>query len=205
MTPKWLTWAKELQALAQQGIEYSHDKYDVERFERIRSLSVEIMASYTDMDEMTIRDLFCSEKGYQTPKIDVRGIIIENDQILLVKETIDGKWALPGGWAEYSLSVKENVTKEVKEEAGLNVVAKHLIAVQDRRFHNTDHCPYGIYKMFVHCELIDGSFVPNIETEDSGYFSLDQLPPLSTNRNTFEQIAMCMNAVANKDLVTQFD
>lgn len=205
MEPKWLMWAKELQALAQQGIEYSRDKYDIERFERIRSLSVEIMSSYTDMDTMSIRDLFCNETGYQTPKIDIRGVIIENKQILLVKETIDGKWALPGGWAEYNLSVKENVIKEIKEEAGLNVIAKHLIAVQDRRFHNKDHCPYGIYKMFVHCELIDGVFVPNIETEDSGYFSLDQLPILSTARNTVEQITMCMKAVANKELVTQFD
>ena len=205
MAPKWLEWAKELQALAQQGIEYSHDPYDVERFERIRSISVEVMSSYTDLDEMMIRDLFCNEKGYQTPKVDVRGVIVKDNQILLVKETIDGRWALPGGWAEYNLSVKENVVKEVKEEAGLKVIAKHLIAVQDRRLHNTDHCPYGIYKMFVHCELIDGSFIANIETEDSGYFSIDQLPPLSTTRNTEEQITMCMNAVVNKDLVTQFD
>ncbi len=205
MTPKWLTWAKQLQAIAQQGLEYSKDPYDIERFKMIRELSVEIMSDYTDIKEEKIRDLFCNEEGYQTPKVDVRGVIIKDDHILLVKETIDGKWSLPGGWAEFDLSVKENVIKEVKEEAGLEVKPERIIAVQDRKYHNKSVSAYGIYKIFVLCSEIGGVFEPNSETEASGYFELDALPPLSEGRNTKEQIKMCMDAAKDDGFMTVFD
>lgn len=205
MEPKWLTWAKQLQAIAQQGLEYSTDKYDLERFSMIRELSVDIMKTYTGMEECKLTDLFCNERGYQTPKVDIRGVVIEDGQILLVKEYIDGKWALPGGWAEFDHSVKENVIKEMKEEAGLNVLPQRIIAVQDRRYNNLGYCPYGIYKIFVLCKKIDGQFVANIETEESGYFSLDHLPTLSEGRNTYEQIKMCFEAKANPAWQVMFD
>ena len=205
MTPKWLTWAKQLQAIAQQGLAYSKDPYDIERFQTIRELSVEIMMDYTDLKEEKIRDLFCNEEGYQTPKVDVRGVIIKDNHILLVKETIDGKWSLPGGWAEFDLSVKENVIKEVKEEAGLEVIPDRIIAVQDRKYHNKSASAYGIYKIFVLCSEISGSFEPNNETEDSDYFGLEELPPLSVGRNTKEQIKMCMDAAKDDGFMTVFD
>lgn len=205
MTPKWLKWAKELQAIGQQGLAYSNDKYDIERFQMIRDISVEIMAEYTDLEEETIKDLFCNEVGYQTPKVDVRGVIIRNNEILLVKETIDGKWSLPGGWAEFDLSVKENVIKEVKEEAGIDVIPQRIIAVQDRKFHNKPFSAYGIYKIFVLCEEVGGNFKPNIETEASGYFPLEALPTLSETRNSKEQIQLCLEAAKDKDFMTVFD
>ena len=205
MTPKWLTWAKQLQAIAQQGLAYSKDPYDVERFEMVRDLSVEIMANFTDLEEEKIRDLFCNEEGYQTPKVDVRGVIIKDHKILLVKETIDGKWSLPGGWAEFNLSVKENVVKEVKEEAGLEVIPDRIIAVQDRKFHNKPVSAYGIYKIFVLCQEVGGDFESNIETEASGYFGLEALPPLSEGRNTKEQIKLCLEAAKDDGFMTVFD
>jgi ADP-ribose pyrophosphatase YjhB (NUDIX family) len=205
MEPKWLSWAKQLQSIAQAGLTYSRDKYDMERFQQIRDLSAEILSENTEMDIEKVRDLFCNETGYQTPKVDIRGAVFQGDKILLVKESIDGCWTIPGGWAEVNLSVKENVVKEVMEEAGLNVKPKRLIAVLDAGRHNQPVKVYGIYKIFVLCELIDGAFKKNIETEDSGFFALTDLPPLSFGRTTEEQIAMCFEAKSNENFAAVFD
>lgn len=205
MEQKWLTWAKQLQSIAQAGLTYSKDKYDIERFQQIRELSVEILNEYTGISNEKIRDLFCNEVGYQTPKVDIRAAIFKEDRILLVKESTDGCWSLPGGWAEVNLSVKENVVKEVKEEAGLNVMPKRIIAVLDRNRHNKPVLPYEIYKIFVLCELIDGTFEENIETEDSGFFALRALPPLSLGRTTEKQIEMCFEAKSKEDFIPVFD
>jgi ADP-ribose pyrophosphatase YjhB (NUDIX family) len=205
MEPKWLSWAKQLQAIAQSGLTYSKDKYDIERFQQIRNLSVEILNEYTEISTEKIKDLFCNETGYQTPKVDIRGAVFKEDKILLVKESIDGCWSMPGGWAEFNLSIKENIIKEIREESGLNVVPKRLIAVLDRNKHNEPVTPYGIYKIFVLCDFVDGEFKSNIETEESGFFSLGDLPPLSLGRNTKKQIEMCFEANTQDNFLTIFD
>jgi ADP-ribose pyrophosphatase YjhB (NUDIX family) len=205
MEPKWLSWAKQLQSIAQAGLTYSKDKYDIERFQQIRDLSVEILNEYTEIGSEKIRDLFCNETGYQTPKVDVRAAVFKEDKILLVKESIDGCWSMPGGWAEVNLSIRENIVKEAKEEAGLNVVPKRLIAVLDRNKHNEPVIAYGIYKIFILCELIDGVFENNIETEESGFFPLTDLPPLSLDRITGKQIEMCFEAKSNVNFAPVFD
>lgn len=205
MEPKWLSWAKQLQAIAQAGLTYSKDKYDIERFHQIRDLSVEILSEYTEISNEKIKNLFCNETGYQTPKVDIRGAIFKDDRILLVKESIDGCWSMPGGWAEFNLSIKENIIKEAKEEAGLNIIPKRLIAVLDRNKHNEPVTPYGIYKIFVLCELIDGEFEKNIETEESDFFLLTDLPPLSLERITKKQIEMCFEAKNNDNFFVVFD
>jgi ADP-ribose pyrophosphatase YjhB (NUDIX family) len=205
METKWLSWAKRLQSIAQAGLTYSKDKYDIERFQQIRDISIEILNEYTEISNEKIKDLFCNETGYQTPKVDIRGAVFKDGKILLVKESIDGRWSLPGGWAEVNLSVKENVIKELREETGLNVVPKRLIAVLDRNKHNHPITPYGIYKIFVLCELIGGVFEKNIETVESGFFSLEDLPPLSLGRVTKEQIAMCFEAKYNDNFTAIFD
>lgn len=205
MEQKWLTWAKQLQSIAQAGLEYSKDKYDLERFQQIRNLSVEILNEYTGVSNDKIRDLFCNEVGYQTPKVDVRGAVFKDNKILLVKESIDGCWSLPGGWAEVNLSLKENVIKEAKEEAGVTVIPEKLIAVLDRNKNNKPISAYGIYKIFVLCQLVDGAFEKNIETEESGFFSLENLPPLSLGRNNKKQIDMCFKAYTDKNFIPIFD
>lgn len=205
MEPKWLIWAKELQALSQSGLAYSKDKFDIERFQRIRHISAEIMSEYTEIDSTKIKELFCNESGYQTPKVDVRGAVFKNDKILLVKEKIDGCWALPGGWADYNLSAKENIVKEMKEEAGLVVEPVKLIAVLDRNKHNTPVNPYGIYKIFILCKEISGSFEENIEIDESGYFDLTSLPELSETRNTIKQIHMCRDAYVSNQWQVLYD
>ena len=195
---KWLDWAIELQSLAQAGLAYGKDKFDIERFERIREISAEMVAHKTEISVKKVKDLFCNEVGYQTPKIDVRGVIFEDDKILLIQES-NGKWALPGGWADVYLSVKENVLKEVKEEAGIEASAEMIIALLDVTKNQGKKIPYGITKVFVLCKYLSGKFEKNIETIDSRYFEINELPELETKKITVEQIKMCFEANRNRD------
>lgn len=116
---KWLQWAVELQSIAQAGLFYGKDKFDRERYEQIRTIAAEMISYKTEITVEKVKDLFCNEEGYQTPKLDTRAAIFEGEKILLVKEN-NGTWSLPGGWVDVDISVKENVIKEVKEEAGLD-------------------------------------------------------------------------------------
>lgn len=191
---KWLQWAVELQSIAQAGLFYTKDKFDKERFERIREISADMISYKTEIPKEKVKDLFCCENGYQTPKLDSRAAIFKDNKILLVQEN-DGKWSLPGGWVDVDVSVKENVIKEVKEEAGLDVTADFIIAVQDRDKHNLPIYAYKICKIFILCTVIGGEFQKNIETIDSNYFALDELPNLAEEKNTKEQISMCFDAL----------
>jgi len=201
---QWLQWAIELQSLAQAGLTYGKDVYDKERYERIRELSAEIVSHMSDIPLRTVKDIFCNESGYQTPKLDTRASIFENGKILLVREN-NGKWSLPGGWCDVNVSVGENTVKEVKEESGLDVVADRIIAVQDRAKHNLPVYAYGICKVFVQCSVIGGQFEQNIETTEYGYFEEDNLPELATEKNNEEQIKMCFDAYHTDEWKTLFD
>lgn len=201
---QWMEWAVELQALAQAGLFYGHDKYDRERYERIREIAAQMAAQQTDLPLERVKDLFCNETGYQTPKLDTRAAVFQGEKILLVQEE-DLRWALPGGWVDVNRTVKENVVKEVWEEAGLEVTADLVIALQDRNKRNEPPSIFGICKVFVLCTLCGGSFRPNLETIDSGYFALNELPPLSTEKVTQEQIALCFDAYHADHWITQMD
>ncbi len=200
----WFRWAQELQSLAQAGLYYSKDPFDLERFERIREIAAEILSHKTELSTEKIKDLFCNETGYQTPKLETRAAVIQDNQILLVQEQ-NQKWALPGGWVDVDRSIQENTMKEVKEEAGADVQAVRLIAVLDRNRHHTPPIPYGVCKIFVLCNYCGGNFQPNIETLDSGFFSMENLPPLCESKNTKEQIAMCFEAAKNPQWNVIFD
>ncbi len=156
--------AIELQSIAQAGIEYSKDKFDIERFQRIREISAEIMSRKSELSLDKVKDLFCNETGYQTSKVDTRAAIFKNNKILLVKEISDEKWTLPGGWLDVNKSIKENIIKEVFEEAGLNIKAEKLIGIHDRNKHNLPPFAYGVCKIFILCSIINGEFSPNIES-----------------------------------------
>ncbi len=190
---KWLQWAIEIQAIAQAGLWYTEGVFDKERYERLREIAVEMMEYKTEISDEKIKDLFCNETGYQTPKIDTRTAIFKDDKILLVQE-MDGRWSLPGGWCDVELSVKEGAIKEVKEEAGLDVEIPLVVAVQYREKHNLPILPHKICKIFLIGEVIGGEFIPNDETKASGYFALDDLPPLTLDKNNEEQLAMCLEA-----------
>lgn len=201
---KWLTTAMEMQFIAQAGLAYTKDDFDHERFARLSEMAAEIMSEYVDLPIEKVKTLFCNETGYQTPKLDTRSVIFKNDKILLVKER-DGRWSLPGGWVDVNQSISDNLIKEAKEEAGLDVIPTRLIAIHDRNRHNVPLYAYGITKIFMLCEVISGKFNQNIETSDSAYFSLNNLPPLSLGKNTAEQIELCFAAYKNEDWIPIID
>lgn len=200
----WLEWVIELQSIAQAGLFYGKDPFDLERYERIREITAEMLGCRTGLPARQVKDLFCNETGYQTPKLDTRAAIFREDKILLVREKND-TWSLPGGWVDVNVSVKENTIKEVKEEAGLDVTADLVIAVQDREKHNLPRYAYKICKIFIMCTVIGGSFQENSETTESRYFGLDELPELAAEKNNEEQVRMCFEAYRSKDWKTLFD
>ena len=192
-TSPWLDWAVELQAMGQAGLTYSEDPFDRERFQRLRDIAAEMLSYKTELPLETVKDLFCCETGYQTPKLDTRAAIIQDGKILLVRENT-GKWSLPGGWVDVNVSVMENVVKEAREEAGLEVAPWRVVAVQDREKHNRPVYAWKVCKIFVLCTVVGGEFQSNIETTASEYVSLDELPPLAEEKTTEEQIRMCFDA-----------
>ena len=188
----WLSWASELQSLAQAGLYYGKDKFDLERYARIREISAEMMAEGTGLPLEQVKDIFCCETGYPTPKLATRAAVIQGDKVLLVKEPRG--WALPGGWVDYNVSVKENAVKEVREEAGLEVRPERVIAVQDGENHHRTAYPWKVCIVFVLCTLLGGKFRENLETSGSGWFALDELPELDLEKTTPEQLEMCFQA-----------
>ncbi|GIN74688.1 putative ADP-ribose pyrophosphatase YjhB [Bacillus sp. J14TS2] len=205
MEYKWLEWAKKIQAISQAGLTFSKDVYDLERFEELRKISVEIMADYSGTEMEKVYELFANETGYQTPKLDVRGAVFQNNQILLVQENYDGAWSLPGGFCDIGLSPSENIIKEITEEAGYDVNVKKLLAVCDTHKHAHPPQPYHYYKLFFQCEIVGGSATSGVETDDVQFFSKNHLPALSQNRNTEAQIHMLFDYLENPNKETYFD
>ena len=202
---KWLKWAIEIQSLAQAGLTYTDNVYDIERYERLREIAAEIIEEKSNISLEKVKDLFCNENGYQTPKIDTRAAIFKDDKILLTHEN-NGTWSLPGGWCDVLESVASNTIKEVKEETGLDVETIKIIAVQDRNKHNKPIYAYGVCKIFVLCNVIGGEFIENIETTEIKYFSLDEIPNnLAEEKTNNEQIEMCFKAYKDEKWQTQFD
>lgn len=193
ITDKLVDWAMRLQSLAQAGLTYAKDSFDLERYQEIRDISAEMMAEKSGLPIEKVKNLFCNEVGYQTPKIGTRAAIFQDDKMLLVQES-DGLWSIPGGWCEVNLSVKENVIKEIKEEAGVDITVEKLIAIHDSNKHYQGMYPYGISTVFFLCKPVGGSFKENDETIASDYFALDDLPDLSEDKGSREQVEMCFKA-----------
>ncbi len=201
----WLNIAKRLEAIAQTGLTYSNDDYDKERYQEIRNISHTIFNHYSDTPTEKIKELFAKETGYPTPKVDIRGVIFKNNKILMVQEKIDGLWALPGGWADIGFTPSEVVVKEVEEEAGLKVEPVKLIAVFDKNRHPHPPSPIHVYKLFILCRITGGELEPGMETSGATFFVRDEIPDLSLERNTLEQIYMLFDQLKKPDTPTLFD
>lgn len=202
---KLVQYIIELQNIAQAGLYYSKDKFDSERYQRVREIAAEMMAAKTELPLETVTNLFCSDVGYQTPKIDTRAAVFKDNKILLVQES-NGYWSLPGGWCEFNLSPVDNIIKEVKEEAGIDISVDSLIAVQDRAKHgNLPLYIYGVVKIFYLCRPIGGEFRKNLETMASSYFDQDDLPLLDLARSNQKQVSMCFDAYHSENWIVQFD
>ena len=191
---KWTEFAIRIQSLAQAGLAYCKNEYDIERYEELRKIAAEMIACENDLPIEKVQAFFCNETGYQIPKIDTRAAIFKDGKILLVHEN-NGTWSLPGGWCDVDQSVASNTIKEIKEETGLEAAAEKLIAVQDWRKHNRCNLPYGVIKIFVLCNVLGGSFEDNIETTEIRYFGKKELPEnLAVEKTTEEQIRLCFEA-----------
>ena len=202
----WKKWAQELQFLAQCSLAYSKDKFDRERSEGIRDIACEMLSYKYDLPIEKIKMDFASEIGYQTPKVETRAAIIKDNKVLLVKEQLDGKWALPGGYQDVNVSIRENVIKEASEEAGAVVQPLKVVAVLDYNRHHHVNFPLGMVKIFVLCEYISHSFNENTETLGAEFYTLDNLPELSLTRTTKKQLEMCFECYKDpKNWDTIFD
>ncbi|MBV7327090.1 NUDIX hydrolase [Chloroflexi bacterium TSY] len=203
--PQWLLWAKKLHEIAQNGLHYTKDVYDRERFETVRDVAVEIMAHHADIEPDYVSNLFANEVGHATPKVDVRGVAFRNDKILLVKERSDGLWTLPGGWADVNEAPSVAIEREIFEESGFQVKAVKLLALYDRSKHPHPPHPFHIYKACFLCEITGGEASTSHETSDVGFFAENQLPPLSIGRVTSGQIERFFEHYRDPDLATDFD
>ncbi|ALA52611.1 NUDIX hydrolase [Shouchella clausii] len=193
MNSDWLNWAQRIQALAQAGITFTKDKYDMERYDELLAISAEMMACAKNLDAASVKETFVQQNGYQTPKIDVRGVVIKDNHILLVQEETDGTWALPGGYCEVGLSPAENIVKEIKEESGYDSKYERVLALFDTKKHRHPPHMFHFYKLVLHCTITGGTATTGVETSNVGFFSFDDLPPLSANRNTLEQFSIIRN------------
>ena len=196
---------RKIQALAQTGLHYARDPFDRERYEELTEIVSRLIESHGSDPAPKIASLLAAERGYATPKVDVRGLVFRNDRVLLVRERSDGCWTVPGGWADVNLSPAACVEKEVREESGFTVRATKLLAVHDRLKH--DHPPefFHSYKLFFRCEITGGEARPSVETSEVGFYGLEDLPSLSTPRITLEQLKRMFDHHRQPGLPTDFD
>ena len=206
MSIKWLAWTQQLQAIAQNGLTYSENPFDIERYKQLRHITAEIMATYASVELSYVLDLFNREVGYATPKTDVRAAVFRDGTILMVKEREDGCWTLPGGWADVGDSPSQAVVREVQEESGYQTQAVKLLAVYDRSRHGHPPLQHYVYKLFFRCELVGGS--PSsltLETEEVAFFGEHEIPELSLGRVTPAQVARLFEHYRHPDWSTDFD
>ncbi len=203
---RWLDWCSRLQAIAQTGLTFAKDPYDIERYQAIRTIAAEMLAVGTSVKLERVRELLRVDTGYATPKVDVRGVVFREGKILLVRERSDGKWTLPGGWADLNESPAENVVREIREESGFETRVVKLLAVLDRSKHPHEPAfPYHVYKLFLRCEIIGGTAMQSSETDGVDFFAEDALPDLSITRITKAQIHRLFEHARQPDLPTDFD
>ncbi len=204
---KILEVARELEAIAQTGLHFSKEPYDRERYARIRIIAAELLATTSNLTKAEILEWSKSEFGYATPKVDVRAFIVEDGKVLLVRENQDnGRWTLPGGWADVNESPAESVVREVVEESGYLVETRGLLAVLDREKQgHIPSFPYHIYKLFFHCSIIGGSPKANIESSECGFFDIKALPELSTSRVLEKQILHFHSKCSGAPFTTDYD
>jgi ADP-ribose pyrophosphatase YjhB (NUDIX family) len=204
--PQWLSIARELRAIAQTGLTFAADRFDRQRYERVRELAASMLAQGSGADYDMILGILSRDSGYATPKVDVRGAAFVEGRVLLVREISDGKWTLPGGWADVNQSAAECVVREIAEESGFEARTRKLAAVRDYR--KSGHPPRNldsIYKMFFICEITGGAARASDETSDAAFFPRDALPPLSMGRITAAQIDRMFQHAEDPNLPTDFD
>jgi ADP-ribose pyrophosphatase YjhB (NUDIX family) len=201
----WLTIAKRINSIAQSGLSFTKDKFDRERYTELLDLSIKILNNITEIDSKKLEFIFNREIGYQTPKLGVRAIVTRDSKLLLVKEKMDNKWCVPGGYADTGLTPSEIIIKEVKEESGYDVKPTRILGLIDYNKHQPRPFPFDLYNLFMDCEIIGGQATAGFETSDVGFFDIENLPELSIRRVTKDQIIKMYELHLDKSVAPIFD
>lgn len=203
---KWLDWARLLHAHAHNGLTYSDNPYERDRYEQILQIAAEIMAEGAGEPVERVREFFSGEEGYLTPKVDVRGAAFREGRVLLVRERMDGCWCLPGGYADIGDSPRRAVEREMFEESGFETRATRLVGLYDlqTRINRPPH-PRHIYKLFFLCEITGGEAAVSHETTEVGFIAEDEIPELSRGRTSRQQLARMFDFHRNPDRAADFE
>lgn len=203
--PRWLSWAREIQALAQTGYHYAVNDYQRERYERLTAIAAEITASYSQLNFEHMERLYLSQQGYATPRVDVRAAVFQDGKLLLVRERADGGWTMPGGWADVGDRPAQAAEREVWEEAGYRVRARKVIGVYDANRQAPLEL-FHAFKIVFLCDLLDGSARPSIETSEVAFFEADEIPAVLSGERTHQRhIRDAFAALMDPDCPTVFD
>ncbi|HZO21047.1 MAG TPA: NUDIX hydrolase [Steroidobacteraceae bacterium] len=202
-----LQWARRVQAIAHNGLLFTKDPFDRERYTQLQELVASILAAELDIPVGQVRNLWSHDEGYATPKVDVRGGVFDGDEVLLVRERSDGKWTLPGGWVDINDAPSGAVEREILEESGYRARAVKLAALLDKNNPAHGHPPgvHHIFKLFFLCERVGGSPATSTETDAVDYFPVKALPSLSLGRATPSQIELLYRHQLDRGLPTEFD
>ena len=203
--PRWLQWAREIQAVSQTGLTFAGSDYEVQRYKRLTEIAAEIVQEYTGLAKEHLLQDFVAQPGYATPKVDVRGAVVRDGQILLVQERADERWCMPGGWADVGDLPSGMVVREVWEESGFHVVPRKVVGVYDANRNGRPLELYHAYKLVFLCELTGGEARPSDETLDVRFFSFDDLPPLSLSRTHQRHLAEVQAHLRDPDRPAAFD
>lgn len=204
---RWHDWTRRLQHVADTGLAYARDPYDVQRYLAVRTVAAELAAHHTGGDPQELMSALASDgAGHPTPKVDVRAAAFRDGRVLLVRERVDGLWTLPGGWVDTGDAPAVAALRELREESGYAGRAVKLIAVHDRDRHNHPPHPQHVFKLFFLCELLDAPpGEPDHEIAEVGFFALADAPPLSTGRTVRGQLERAFAHHAQPELPTEFD
>jgi ADP-ribose pyrophosphatase YjhB (NUDIX family) len=201
----WIEWTQRLAAIAQSGLTYARDPFDIERYEALRELAADVVADHTGRPAIDVDEYFRQESGYATPKIDMRGVVFRDGRILMVRERSDGGWTLPGGWADVLDSPGSSIEREIREESGYETRATKILAVFDRNLHPHPPQAFHVWKIFMRCEITGGAPAGSIETDGVAFFARDAVPELSTARVTEDQLALMFAHLDDPLRVPEFD
>lgn len=205
--PHWLSWAREIQSLAQTGRTFAKNEFDIQRYQRLTEIAAEIIACHSNLEVSELIEDFEGQQGYATPKVDVRGAVFNAEgELLMVKERLDGTWSMPGGWADVGDIPSESAEREVWEEAGFKVKVTKVIGVYDaNRFPSYLHL-FHAFKVIFLCDLIEGEARTSIETTEVRFFKREEIPKdLLSSRTTVQQIDDAFKANAKPTEPTVFD
>jgi len=203
-TPRWLEWAREIQALCQTGLAFATG-YDRERYRRLTAIAAEMAAAHSHMNAGALERLFLAHPGYATPKVDVRAAVVRDNALLLVQERSDGRWAMPGGWADVGETPSQMVVRETREESGLEVVPRKVLGVFDANRGGRPLEFFHAYKIVFLCEITGGTPRAGDETSAVGFFPFTALPPLSEQRTNRRHIDEIVAHLADPSRPAAFD